>query len=170
MPDPFLTVLGVDTSLRSSGFGVVTGRGNQLQAEAFGVIKNPASRRHSECLKVIHTEIRGLIERYEVRAMAVEGAFFAKNAKTAMILGQARGVVLAAGAEADIPVYEYAPRRVKQALVGTGSAGKGQVASMVARLLGVREAMPDDASDALAIAICHLHSRTGIRELAPKQI
>lgn len=90
----------------------------------------------------------------------MEGTFFAKNAKTAMILGQARGVVLAACARAGLPVFEYSPRAVKQAVTGTGTARKEQVGRMVVRLLGLTDLPQEDAGDALAIALCHTHQRT----------
>jgi crossover junction endodeoxyribonuclease RuvC len=102
--------------------------------------------------------------------VAIEGAFFHKNAKTAMILGQARGVAIAACAARGLPIYEYAPRRVKQAVVGAGGASKDQVRQMVMAMLGLREEPQEDASDALAIAVCHLHNRTGHRALAPEPI
>ena len=165
-----LRVLGVDTSLRSTGVGMVEARGNVLNAPFFGTIKNPAKRVHSKCLEHLYAEISRIIEQEKPDVAAVEGIFHFKNSKTAVTLGQARGVVLAACAAAGLKVYEYAPRRVKQAIVGTGTASKDQVAQMVMRMVALSEQPQEDASDALGIAICHLHSRTTHAALAPKEI
>jgi crossover junction endodeoxyribonuclease RuvC len=152
-------ILGVDTSLRSSGVAVIEVSGQKMQALAYGRIHNKAALSHSCCLAAIHKEIDKLIAEFEPDDVAIEGAFFAKNAKTAMILGQARGVVLAACALRNLPVYEYSPRSIKQAVVGAGAASKEQVAKMVIRLLGLSELPQEDAADALAAAICHIHQR-----------
>ena len=103
-------------------------------------------------------------------AAAIEGGFFFKNAKTAMILGEVRGVVIAACAAAGVPVFEYSPRLVKQALTGFGGAQKDQVSKMVMAILGLKEKPQEDAADALAIAICHVHNQSGIAALKPKPI
>ncbi len=154
-----IRILGVDTSLRSSGVAVIEVFGNQMRALAYGRIYNKASLSHSRCLAAIHPEIDQLITEFSPDEAAIEGAFFAKNVKTAMILGQARGVVLAACALRTLPVYEYSPRSIKQATVGAGAATKEQVAKMVMRLLGLAEQPQEDAADALAAAICHAHHR-----------
>lgn len=165
-----LRVLGVDTSLRSTGAGVVEARGTSLQAVRFSTIKNPSDRLHSECVAHIYAEIQALISAEQPDEVAVEGIFHCRNARTAVVLGEARGAVLAACAAANLPVYEYPPRRVKQAIVGTGSAHKDQVARMVMSMLGISQRPKSDESDALAIAICHIHSRTGHPSLAPGRI
>jgi crossover junction endodeoxyribonuclease RuvC len=152
-------ILGVDTSLRSSGVAVIEVSGQKMQALAYGRIHNKATLSHSGCLAAIHKEIDKLIAEFNPDDVAIEGAFFAKNAKTAMILGQARGVVLAACSLRNLPVYEYSPRSIKQAVVGVGAASKEQVAKMVVRLLGLSELPQEDAADALAAAICHTHQR-----------
>ncbi len=102
--------------------------------------------------------------------VVVEGTFFSKNANTAMILGEARGVVIAECASRDIPVYEYSPRKVKLAVVGTGTASKQQVAHMIQRMMGLIEVPQNDAADALAIAMCHLHNSNAILGTTGKQI
>ena len=163
-------VLGVDTSLRSSGIGIVDGVGRDVKAVTYGTIKNKPSVPHSECLWKINREIRALIEQYEPDAVAVEGIFFFKNAKTAMILGQARGAVLSVCAEFNKPVCEYAPRLVKQSIVGTGRAEKAQVGAMVQRLLNLPSVPSSDAADALAIAMTHLHQLHLPAELQTKPI
>ena len=151
-------VLGVDTSLRSTGVGVVEAQGSRHKSIYAGVIKNPAARPHTECLAHLFTEISRVIEQHQPAAVAIEGIFFSKNVKTAVTLGQARGVVLAACALAGLSVYEYSPRSVKQSVVGNGNAHKDQVGHMVKLLLGLSEAPQEDAADALALAISHLHS------------
>jgi crossover junction endodeoxyribonuclease RuvC len=128
-----------------------------------GTIKNAATLLHTECLRRIDAGISELLEEHRPSVLAIEGAFFAKNAKTAMILGQARGVVLAAAARAGVPVYEYAPRDVKLALSGFGGASKEQVAKMITTMLRLKQVPQEDAADALAIALCHLHRISGIR-------
>ncbi len=163
-------VLGVDTSLRSTGVGVVEERGSILRAVRYGVIKNPASRPHTQCLAHIFSSLREIILEDSPVAAAVEGVFMSRNARTSMILGQARGVVLAACALEKIPVFEYAPRRIKQAVVGYGGAHKDQVGQMMMRLLGLAEQPAEDASDALAMAVCHLHQLSSPDHMRAEQI
>lgn len=163
-------ILGVDTSLRSSGVGIIEVRGHKLRAIAYGRIHNRPAELHSQCLWNIFEEISILIEKHQPTCAAVEGAFFAKNAKTAMILGQARGAVLAACAKAGIPVCEHSPRRVKQALTGNGGAQKDQVAKMVMQLLQLEEQPQEDAADALAVAITHHHQASLPEALRVPQI
>jgi crossover junction endodeoxyribonuclease RuvC len=135
-----------------------------------GTISTPAGKPLSECLKRLNKGICEIVERIKPEAVAIEGVFYCKNAKTALILGEARGTVIAVCASHDLPIYEYAPRKIKQAVVGTGSAGKHQVRQMVMSLLNMSEEPGEDESDALAIAICHLHNRTGYTALEPKRI
>jgi len=163
-------VLGIDASLRSTGVGIVEAAGNRLSAIEYGLLKVPARWPLSECLRRLHQGVSDLIDRCDPVAVAVEGVFFCKNVKTAVILGQARGAAIAACAAKDLPVYEYAPRRVKQAVVGYGTASKEQVRKMVMSLLALQEEPQEDAGDALGIAICHLHSKMGHPLLEPKKI
>ncbi len=155
-------ILGIDTSLRCTGLGVVEAHGSVMRAVEFGCLKTKPAWLHSACLLHIAQGIRKIIGETAPAAVAIEGAFFCKNIKTAMVLGEARGVAIAVCAEAGLPVFEYAPRRVKQAVTGVGSAEKLQVMKMVMRLLGVDTEIQQDASDALALAICHLQSARGI--------
>jgi len=111
-----------------------------------------------------------IIERSRPSAVAIEGVFFCKNVKTVLMLGEARGAVITACVAQGVPVYEYAPRLVKRAVVGFGGAEKEQVAKMVMTLLALREQPQEDAADALAIAICHLHNLTGYSALMPKPV
>ena len=150
-------MLGIDTSLRSTGVGVVDAEGPRQKAVVWGRIRNPAARPHSACLAHLFTELRTLIQAHRPAVAAVEGIFFSKNVRTAVTLGQARGVVLAVCALEGVPLYEYAPRRVKQAVVGNGQAQKDQVNRMITLLLGLKEPPDEDAADALAVALCHVH-------------
>jgi crossover junction endodeoxyribonuclease RuvC len=163
-------VLGVDTSLRSSGVGVVEARGNAFSVIEHGKIKIQQRRPLSECLRRIHEDLTAVIERTSPQAVAIEGIFYCKNVRTAIVLGEARGVVIAVAAVAGLPVYEYAARKVKKAIVGNGAATKEQVRRMVCSLTGLEKEPEEDAGDALAIALCHFHNRTAHEMLAPKEL
>ena len=165
-----MRVVGIDASLRSTGIGVVESQGNGLRAVEFSTVRNPTSLTHSECLRRILAELGSVVGRCRPQAAAIEGGFYFKNARTALVLGEVRGVVIAASASAGVPIYEYSPRLVKQALTGYGAAQKDQVSKMVRSILGVNGEIQEDAADALAIAICHIQSQTGIAELRPKPI
>jgi crossover junction endodeoxyribonuclease RuvC len=161
-------VLGLDVSLRCTGYGVVASEGSRLAARDCGVIPVAQGVPLTECLRRIHETVVGLLARWSPAAVAVEGGFFHRNARTAMILGQARGAAICAcGA---VPVYEYAPRKVKQAVVGYGAADKSQVAAMIVRMLSLPAEPPEDAADALSIAVCHLQTCAGHPALAPAPI
>lgn len=150
-----INILGVDTSLRSTGVGIILSDGVTHRGLVHGTIRNPKTRCHSQCLDHLYTEISALIEKHRPEVAAVEGVFHCRNVKTAIILGQARGVVLAACAKHGLPVFEYAPRSVKKSVVGRGSAPKEQVVQMVRASLGLKEDPEHDAADALAIAMSH---------------
>ena len=165
-----MRVLGIDTSLRSTGLGAVASEAGRLQLIEFGRVHNPARYGLSECLRRLAGGMREILARTQPDAAAVEGIFYCRNVKTAVVLGQARGVVIAACAEQGVPVFEYPPRRVKQALVGFGGAEKTQVRRMVMARRGLKEEPQEDAGDALAIAICHLQNRTLHERLAPQPI
>lgn len=163
-------ILGVDTSLRGTGLGVVETAGSKFSYIASRRLKMPAKLRVSECLRQIREGILEVIDETQPAAVAIEGSFFCKNAKTAMILGQARGVAIEVCASRNLPVFEYAPKRVKQAVTGYGTADKQQVAKMVCSMLGIDDGLSDDETDALALAICHVHSCSGYAELENKEI
>ena len=157
-------ILGVDPGSRVTGYGIVEDDRGELRALDCGVIradpKAPASQR---CL-VIHEALGTLIGRHRPDVVAVESLFFCRSASSAIKLAQVRGVVLLAAAEAGLEIYEYAPRRVKQAVVGRGAATKEQVQQMITRLLGLAEVpQPADAADALAVAICHAQAAASPR-------
>lgn len=149
-------ILGVDTALRCTGWGIIDVRGNVMKAVDCGVIKNSAGDKVSECLRVLSGGIRELVTLYHPNSAVLEGAFFFQNVRTAMMLGSARGAVMAVLAENGIDIHEYAPRRVKQSICGFGNASKQQVALLVSQQLNIKiEQVALDATDALAMAICH---------------
>lgn len=153
-----MLILGIDPSLRGTGWGIISAQGNRLAGIAWGEVPNPASRPVTACLLEIHRGISEAIATYSPQAAAVEALIYAKNARTALVMGQARGAALVAVASAGLEISEYAPTRVKQGVVGTGGAAKGQVGFMVRALLGLKETPPPDAADALAVAITHAHA------------
>ena len=161
-----MVILGIDTALRCSGYGVIRVTGKQFQALDCGVIKNSPRLAHSECLRRLTAGVVELIERFHPDLAAIEGGFYLKNAKTAMVLGMARGCVIGALAQHRIPCYEYAPARAKQAITGYGRATKDEVARVMRGLLGLDiRTIPEDATDALSLAICHAlisQSRGGV--------
>lgn len=165
-----MIILGIDPSLRSTGFGVIEVNGNQMVAVCHGHVKNPPSVLPSRCLVRIGDAVARLIEDHKPEAVAIEGLVYVQNTRIAFTLGQVRGVVIAAAARNDLPIYEYAPRKVKQAVTGLGGAGKTQVGNMVKAVLGLSEIPQADAGDALAVAICHAHNCRGIQVKPPKQI
>jgi crossover junction endodeoxyribonuclease RuvC len=153
--------LGIDPGTATTGFGLVRLEpGGDLQSVAFGAIVTPPHTPAQERLLLLHQDLVELIAQYRPDTYAVEKLFFQRNVSTAMAVGQARGVVLLAIAQARGQVAEYTPNEVKQAVAGYGAADKRQVQEMVRTLLGLTEIpRPDDAADALAIAITHLHTQ-----------
>jgi crossover junction endodeoxyribonuclease RuvC len=165
-----MIILGIDASLRSTGFGVVEVRGTQMSALCHGRIQNPPSVLPSRCLVRIGDAVEVLVEDHQPDAVAIEGLVYVQNTRIAFTLGQVRGVVIAVAARHNLPIYEYAPRKVKQAVTGLGGAGKTQVGNMVKAMLGLPEIPQADAGDALALAICHAHNCRGVQIKPPKQI
>lgn len=154
-----MLILGIDPGTAITGYGIVEQRGNSLTAKEFGCIRTDSKLPLENRLAVIYDKIRLVIENTPVSCVAVEELFFNKNTRTAMTVGQARGVILLAAAHEGIPVAEYTPLQVKQALVGFGRATKNQVQEMVRIILALQEIpRPDDVADALGLAICHAHS------------
>lgn len=160
-----MTVLGIDTSLRSSGYGVLSVEGSRMRALAYGNIKNSAKAPLSKCLANIHATVSALIAEHRPDVVAIESVIYGKNAGTMLLLGEARGAVITAAA--DIPVYEYEPRRMKKALCGNGLAEKEQIQRMVKTLLALDELPQNDAADALGLAICHANSNSIISGEVP---
>ena len=151
-----MRVLGIDPGTAACGYGIVHGNGNRLKAVDHGWWKTPSKRRPELRLKTIFDGVQELIEDFRPDAVALEESFVGADARTALSVGQARGVVLVAAASLDVECAEYAPSRVKQAVCGYGRAEKAQVQRMVMAILGMRTApTTQHASDALAVAICH---------------
>ncbi len=165
-----LRVMGIDTSLRSTGVGILDAAGSRMTPVYYGTIKNPPGRPLSACLLFLQDEVGKLIREHEPQAVAIEGIFYAKNVKTMLILSHARGAIIAQCARLGLPVYEYEPRRVKMAVAGYGGAEKAQIQKMVKTLLGLTEEPQNDAADALALAITHLHNRTAISALSAEPV
>ncbi len=153
-------VLGIDPGTATTGYALVRQRdGREIELVSYGVVRTPAQMPMPERLRKLYHELRAVIAQAKPDVAAIEELFFSRNVTTALSVGQARGVALLAAAEAGLPVYEYKPMEVKQAVVGYGGATKEQVQEMVRMLLGLAEVpRPDDAADAAAVAICHIHS------------
>jgi crossover junction endodeoxyribonuclease RuvC len=150
-------VLGIDPGTLVTGYGVVERRDATLLSVTSGEIVNAAGTPLAERLLAIHTRIRSLADEYRPVEMAIESAFYGKNAQSALKLGHARGVCLLAAAQSEIPAVEYSPREVKKAVAGNGNASKDSVRYMVCSLLGIpAQGLRLDVSDALAVALCHL--------------
>lgn len=148
--------MGIDPGSRSCGYGIVDGAGNRLSYVTSGTITPVPGNSASERLNDIYVGILRVIDDYAPSVVSIEEMFFAKNARSAIKLGQSRGIAILAAAQRGIPVSEYAPTRVKLALTGRGRAGKEEMQKMLSYMLGVSEFQSTDESDALAIAICHL--------------
>ena len=148
-------ILGVDPSLRGTGYGVIRTIRPFPQTLTHGTITCSQHWEHSRCLVKIVQELRQVLQEFHPSICVVEGLFYAQNLQTALIMGEARGAALATIAEAGLQIYEIAPRKVKQAIVGYGAAQKLAVAKMVQRMLHLREPPSPDAADALALALAH---------------
>jgi crossover junction endodeoxyribonuclease RuvC len=153
--------MGIDPGVANTGFGVVRVAGGRMSAVDGGVIEAPSGQPLETRLARIHAELEKLIAWHEPVAVAVEDLFFGKNVRSALAVGQARGVAMLAAAQHQIPCFDYTPQAVKMSVCGSGSAPKGQVQQMVGALLGLpRPPQSDHAADALAVAICHAaHAR-----------
>lgn len=154
-----MRVIAIDPSLRSTGFAVLERVGNKVQALEFGIVKNPDKLLQSSCLVAIHDRLAEVIHRHEPDCAAVEAVIYVQSYRTAITMGAARGAALLAMAERGLAIFEYAPTKVKQAVVGRGGAAKDQVNFMVRALLGLTSTPQADAADALAIGITHLNSQ-----------
>ncbi len=162
-----MRVLSIDPALRNTGYAVVERiapdpriRGGKVDFKAltYGVIKNQPKLRQSGCLVRIREQLKDVIDEFSPEVCAVEGVIFVQSYKTAITMGAARGAAILAAAEHGMEVFEYAPKRVKQAVVGRGAADKQQVAFMMRALLHLTETPPHDAADALAIGLAHFYA------------
>src|SRR5262245_20108205 len=163
-------VLGLDPSLRGTGYGVIRLMNPTPRTLAHGTISCPATWEHSRCLVKIVQTLRDVLKKHQPSICVVEGLFYAQNLQTALIMGEARGAALAAIAEAGLEIYEIAPRKVKQAIVGYGAAQKSAVAKMVQRLLSLPEPPAPDAADALALALADAQENGRYTLTPPKRI
>lgn len=155
-----MTVLGFDPGTATTGFGVVRYENDRLTPVDVGVLLTPSDMPIQERLLSIYTDVNTLLDKYQPDTVATERLFFDRNVTNALSVGRAIGVVLLAVAQRDLPWMEYTPMQVKTAVTGYGGADKAQVQAMVVRLLSLKETpRPDDAADALAVAICHAHSQ-----------
>ena len=155
-----MRVLGIDPSLQSTGFGIIESKGSELIPVAHGIIKPASKASFHHKLDEIRSEIENLIDSFEPEEVSIENPFFARNVKTAFILGQVRGAVLVGVAGRKRNLFEYSALEIKKSVTGYGQAGKDQVQIMVRSLLNLEDdPIPLDASDALAAAICHLNTR-----------
>jgi crossover junction endodeoxyribonuclease RuvC len=163
-------ILGVDPSLRGTGYGVIRLGKPHPHALAQGTISCPAAWEHSRCLLKIAEILRDVIRKHQPTVCVIEGLFFAQNLQTALTMGEARGAALTVLAEGGLEIYELAPRKVKQAIVGYGAAQKLAVAKMVQRMLRLPDLPAPDAADALALALTHAQENGRLSLNPPKRI
>lgn len=158
-------IIGIDPGSVRTGYGIIDIVGSNISYVSSGIIRL-SSKPLPERLKIIFDGVTQIVSEYKPDTMAVEEVFFARDPRGALKLGQARGAAIVAGVNADLPVSEYSPRSVKQAVVGTGAADKKQVQTMITSLLKLPDTPSEDAADALAVAICHGHSMRSEKLLA----
>jgi len=163
-------ILGVDPSLRGTGYGVIRLAKPHPVALCHGTISCPQNWEHSRCLVKIMETLRAVLKEQQPTLCIVEGLFYAQNLQTAIVMGEARGAALATVAEAGLEIFEIAPRKVKQAVVGYGAAQKSAVAKMVQRLLNLPKLPAPDAADALALALAHAQSNSHYNLTPPKRV
>lgn len=159
-----MLILGIDPGYATVGFGFVRYNAPRFAVGQYGAVITPSSEPFEKRLKTIHDSVCSLIERYSPDAVAIEKLYYANNAKTVIGVAEARGVILLAACEKGVPIYEYTPLQVKQAVTGYGQAFKAQVQEMTRRLLNLKQIpKPDDTADALAIAICHAQNSSRVK-------
>lgn len=151
-----IRTIGVDPGSRYTGYGIVEGDGFRLKHIHHGTVKLPPARPLSERLKIIFDQLSASIREFDPKFLAVEEVFFAKNVKSALSLGQARGAVILAGVSFGLSIHEYSALKIKQSVAGYGRAAKEQVSGMIQRLLRIDGEIEPNAADALAVAICHI--------------
>jgi len=154
-----MIICGIDPGIAIVGYGIIEFIGNKFKVIDYGAITTDSNIDFPQRLKLVYDELNGILYKYKPDAVSIEELFFNKNAKTAIKIGQARGVQILAAINNGIEVFEYTPLQVKQGVVGYGRAEKKQVQEMVKLLLNLKKIpKPDDVADALAVAICHAHS------------
>ncbi|MGE5474585.1 MAG: crossover junction endodeoxyribonuclease RuvC [Ignavibacteriales bacterium] len=166
-----MIILGIDPGVAITGYGVIAYEGNKFKVLEYGAVLTKSDLDLPQRLLKINNELTTIIERVKPHVFAIEELFFNKNIKTALSVGHARGVAILSAANQNLPVFEYTPLQVKQAVVGYGRADKNQIQQMVKIMLGLNEIpKPDDVADALAIAICHAHSSAFIDRVSKNSI
>lgn len=161
-----MIILGIDPGIAIVGYGVIDYTGNKFTVIDYGAITTPAGMKVENRLNEIYNSLNVIMDKYKIEFMAIEELFYNKNAKTVINVAEARGVTLLSAARKNIPIYEYTPLQVKQAVVGYGRAEKKQVQQMTKVLLNLEKVpKPDDTADALAIAICHAHSYNALSRI-----
>jgi crossover junction endodeoxyribonuclease RuvC len=164
---PSKIILGIDPGTVVMGYGIIEYRGNRLSLIEMGVLKLQSRQDSYERLKLIHQKVKELIGRFTPQDFAIEAPFFGKNVQSMLKLGRAQGVAIATAMHAGIPVTEYSPKKVKQSITGNGNSEKQQVWKMLQRILEIEEEIDRyDASDALAVAVCH-HFQNQVAEKIP---
>lgn len=164
-----MVILGIDPGSVVTGYGMIRASGSRIEALDYGCIQGKSTDIPSLRYARIFEGLRELFARVRPDVAAIESIFFCKNVRSAIKLGEARGVAILSVGQLGIPIFEYEPRRIKQAVVGYGAADKKQVQSMVMKLLSIKETpKKEDVTDALAVAICHLHSHKNILEKAKR--
>ncbi|MCT4563992.1 MAG: crossover junction endodeoxyribonuclease RuvC [Maledivibacter sp.] len=154
-----MIILGIDPGIAILGYGIVEYNGNSFKTLDYGAILTDSKQATPDRLKKIYIELEEILDLYKPDAVAIEELFFNKNVKTAIVVGQARGVAILAAAQKNVEIFEYTPLQVKQGVVGYGRAEKKQVQIMVKTFLNLKSVpKPDDVADALAVAICHAHT------------
>lgn len=158
-----MVILGIDPGYATTGFGVVEVAAGSFRLVRYGVVTTPAGMEFPQRLATIYMDINELLDNFKPEALAIEELFFGNNVTTGIGVAHARGVILLCAAQHNVPIFEYKPNQVKQSVVGYGGAQKRQVMDMTRRLLGLAEVpRPDDAADAIAIALCHARSTTSL--------
>jgi len=161
-----MIILGIDPGVAITGYGVISYQGNKFKVIEYGAVLTEAKTELPQRLLKINDDITAIIQRFNPQVVAIEELFFNTNIKTAITVAHGRGAAIISAAKQNLPVYEYTPLQVKQAVVGYGRADKKQIQQMVKILLGLDEVpKPDDVADALAVAICHAHSSAFINKI-----
>jgi crossover junction endodeoxyribonuclease RuvC len=158
-------ILGIDPGTRVTGYGIIKKNKNLILPLDFGCIRPPAKYDLHKRYLIIYESVFELIQKFKPSSMSIETQFVKKNVQSAIKLGMARGVIIIAGAKNNVPIYEYAPKKAKMAVVGNGKASKHQVQKMIQMILNLKNiSIPEDAADALALAVCHAHQYLPCRE------
>ena len=151
-------IISVDPGLNNTGFGILDYKGSQIKVIAYGLVTPPAKESIPNRLEYLNSHMNDLIDKFNPQSMAIEDSFYSQNVKSAILLGQARGVLLLSAASRGIPSMVYAPKKVKQSVTGSGSATKKQVKYMVEKILNIDKPIKSlDITDALAIGLCHIN-------------